>query len=278
MPDSDSGQCSSNRLPTPEGWQPYEGAVIHPDWRELRRPDRLTASERKIRERIERDPELQRVFNERYVEEVGRLIWERDKESFDRLVAIASDMAERYRPAGTSPHAVARFLLVRWFTSAGISDEETLNATWGRIEPVELFANTVADEYDMKLRRGEFGMRFTGATGRDREALDGLIRDAQHAFGYGEQPTTRRRNQAKVEQEKTVAKLVALGWTGPEIAAFMGWSGSPEVIDTKVQRYNTRGTSHMRLDAPDWPNGATIPSEGPAKRSGLIPKNASINR
>ncbi len=95
----------------------------------------------------------------------------------------------------------------------------------------------------------EFVMRFSDATGNQRKELTTLIERAQEHAGYLK--PRRGRNTRKIdpvqrEQAKTVAKLKDwLDLTHEQIAAFMGWEGSPETVSHRVRDHLGDGRDAM---------------------------------
>lgn len=84
---------------------------------------------------------------------------------------------------------------------------------------------------------------------------------------------SRAEDPVMAEQAKTVAKLVALGWTAPDIATFLEWtfdeSDFAHAAETKVARYHAVGVGLVNKNTPGWAEGRSLPTNGPPSRDGL---------
>ncbi|MDP9357356.1 MAG: hypothetical protein M3Q71_13280 [Chloroflexota bacterium] len=132
-------------------------------------------------------------------------------------------------------------------------------------EPITLRVNRTDHPLPIPdLRPGEFVMRFTRASGRDRDAYTSLITEMQAALEY---PTTGggigrptiKEDPAMAEQAKAALKLAWMGLSNDAIASFFGWPGSDEAIAKRVADYIAAGAELLNVSDPQWPGAHSVP-------------------
>ncbi len=140
---------------------------------------------------------------------------------------------------------------------------DTIDRSFG--EPITLRVNRTNHPLPIPdLRPGEFVMRFTRASGRDRDAYTSLITEMQAALEY---PTTGgsigrptiNEDPAMAERAKATLKLAWMGLSNAEIAAFFGWPGDAEAIAKRVADYIAAGTELLNASDPQWPGARSVP-------------------
>ncbi len=237
----------------PSGWRTnavgyWEPDPTHPDY-----PDRFKAWGRGVEEddqNLDEDPRVAAVVEQlnstlgplqaRFLslgEYSETLYWDDTYEQV--MLAIMNATAKVTEQAGNiaPPHVVMAYLIRRTILP---DVAHKLGIRWQQAAPVWL-------RFIPSLN--EFVMRFSDATGNQRKELTPLIERAQEQAGYLK--PRRGRNTRKIdpvqrEQAKTVAKLKDwLDLTHEQIAAFMGWEGSPETVSHRVRDHLGDGRDAM---------------------------------
>jgi len=259
-PEADSGPGTDDVeppcLPSAEGWLDLGDGFLRPDPESVLYPTPQQRHEKGTRKRLDADPRIQEevhTLEERFRPINARILEARlasnesgtwDSRDFDRLWdeempkarALLRETAQRCAATKVAPgHACLNYLIEKTL------DAEVADHLADRLEPVLLRANASPDDRYVVVRPGEFFMRFTNASTRERgEAIRRLITNLQAAWGYpkneGGQPD-KRDNPGKAEQAKAAAKLHHwAGWSYDDIATFFGWTGSQDTVRELVRR------------------------------------------
>ncbi len=258
----DDADSLKNTHIAPEGWfASVDGISAIPDHTHPLFPDpRLEKIDPRLRAQLEDMPQLReaiaaftQVWKSRVNELQRRLDLALDSEIdtdmeifreqlaalIDRVRQEVSDIAQRHTPPGVSAANCSRYIIAQTFSEETVIGSAIVK-TAGYLQPVVLTMNISDKPWTTLVRPGEIVMKFTGASQSERSLYDPLITKAQERFKHQKDPgkrPSRKDDSQKAEQLRTTAKLHHwMGWSANEIAAFMGWEGSPETKRERVRR------------------------------------------
>ncbi len=286
---SDDGRPSAP--PVPPGLV-LDGGLLRPDekalapiiaarqakwWAELERIPDLAA----VLDELLAQPEVQ-LFAQSIVEAtasvptgLGTFLRPRLRRQFE-----AALLAAAYRLDADHIPAIHRqlFLLIKALHAlapqlgdAALSPAQ-LASLVGLLEPVDLRANPPGSGlvHALPLRPGEIVMRFTAASGPERDPYDLLVTEIQDSFGYAK-AKDRGGRRRRAGQAKTAAKLARMGLTGPQIAAFLGWpepgeTGQEKKYEKRVNDYVQEGIDLIPPGSAEWETTRRLPTLRPPRR------------